>query len=127
MVHEKEKALLRRVGLGKHCVALETDLRRERSRQFGGLPISSGNCYGAFILCIGDWVNHWLAQATQRSRTMESIANAYKRVKGRRELSLTARAHFVTLCGACFEAPNAPRAYPGSVSGVFYGSPRRED
>ena len=50
----KKKALIRRVGLGEYFVALETNLRRERSRQFGGLPISLGNCYGALIICIGD-------------------------------------------------------------------------
>ncbi len=61
-----KKSLSKKRGAIVKLVALEIDLRRELNRQFGGLPISSGNCYGALILNIGDRVNYWLARATQR-------------------------------------------------------------
>ena len=51
-------------GAGVKFVALETDFRREQDHQLGDLPISSGNRYGAWMLCVGDRVSRWTARAT---------------------------------------------------------------
>ncbi len=65
MDHEwKQKSPSPKSEAGLKFVALETDLRREQNRQFGDPPISSGNRYGALIICVGDRVDYWPARAT---------------------------------------------------------------
>ena len=51
-------------------VALVTDIRRERGRQYGDLSISLGNCYGALILYIVDQVISGLLGQRQRDITI---------------------------------------------------------